>query len=264
MFRDKFDLVFSIGGNCVCAMFLNETRLRMASSPFDWLSGAPFEERIDTLCSRFRDFLGRENVVWHSPGQGDRGNDVYRDAVHGYLFVHDFPRGKPIDESFPEVRAKYERRIARLLKRLDAGVRACLVWWSPDTPPSDEACRTGIERVREAFPNSDCKLVVFENDKSLGHGKVEEDFLSEHCLKIRGAIAPEGCGILGDRNLNVGMYRRIRIGGRLAAERRKFAFRRALARLLSLWHANRESRKKSRKSWEARLCRKGHAESVGW
>lgn len=264
MFRDRFDLVFSIGGNCACAMFLNETKLRMASSPFDWLSSAPFEERIDTLCSRFRGFLVRENIAWHSPGQGDRASDVYMDTVHGYRFVHDFPKNTPLDESFPRVRAKYDRRIARLLKRLDDGARACLVWWSLDMHPSDEACRAGIERVREAFPNSDCKLIVFENDKSFGLGKTAEHPLSEHCLKIRGAIAPDGCSVLGDRDLNVGMYRRIRIGGRLAAERRRFVVLRALARLLSLWHLDRESRKRAREAWEARLWRKGGAESVGW
>ena len=260
MFKDRFDLVFSIGGSCVCAIYLNETRLRMASSPFDWISLAPFGERIRTLCARFDGFLDLGNLVLyeradeHHPGHP---NDLYRDSSSGYCFVHDFPRQVPAAESFPAVKAKYDRRIGRLLGRLDGGVRACLVWWSPGDPPSDEECVDGIARVRAAFPNSDCKLIVFANDLSTGRRELREHRLSDDCLKIVGPIAPEGSGLVGDRELNLGAFGRIRAGGRLAAGRRRAKFRRALVKFLSLWHFSRSGRVRARKAWEARLGGRG-------
>ena len=264
MFKEKFDFVFSLGGNCASAMFLNETKLRMASSPFDWIVANTLKAHIDTLCTRFRDFLLRENVVWHGPGRGDRGNDVYRDNAQGYLFVHDFPKGMSLDESFPKVRAKYDRRIARLLKRLDEGSKACLVWWRADICVPDDECRDGIERVRAAFPNSDCRLLVFENDKSFGRGEWTEEELSPNCIKIRGLIDPDGSDVLGDKELNVRLYRRIGVGGRLAAERRRFALARALARVLSFWFPSRAMRKRVREALEARFLRKGESGAIGW
>ena len=264
MFDTKFNLIVSIGGNCACAMYLNELGIRMRSYPFDWLSWASFGQRIDTLCGRFAGFLEKQNVAWYGPGTGDNANDVYLDGVTGYRFVHDFPKGMTYDEAYPLVRAKYDRRIARLLDELDRGISVCLVWWSVDMHPTDAECSAAIERVRQTFPKSDCRLLVFENDMACSSGHVEERPLSEHCLKVVGCIAPEGSGVLGLQKTNRRIFRRLRMGPALAAEQRRHDARRALVHLLTFWHLDRAARKRARAFWKARLGGGGQGKKIGW
>lgn len=263
-FDCRFDLVFSIGGNCSCAMYLNETGLRMQSSPFDWIAIAPFAQRIETLCCRFGDFLRRENLSWVSPGIGDAANDIYEDKVTGYRFVHDFPRSQPFEESYPAVRAKYDRRISRLLAQLDAGISACLVWWSDVLHPTDAECMAGIERVRRTYPLSDCRLLVFENNRSAGAGRCELRRLSANCVKVVGDIAPDGSGLMGDKRLCTPVFRSLRKGPILATRYRKQILQRMLVRLLTFWHVDHEARKRARAVWKARLGGGGQGKKVRW
>lgn len=264
LFDASFDLVFSIGGNCACAMFLKETRRRIQSSPFDWIANASFTQRFDTLCGRFEDFLHKDNLVWFSHGVGDATNEIYADRVTGYRFVHDFPKDMSFDEAFPGVRAKYDRRISRLLSQLDGGVSACLVWWSDVMHPTDAECAACAERVRKAFPKSDCRVLVFENDPEAGPSRLDVRHLSPYCTKVVGATAPAGSGFFGDHDLNVRVFRGLRLGRKLAANYRVYAFKRLIIHLLTFWHFNREDRKQARARWRDRLIKAEPRAAVGW
>lgn len=264
MFDERFDLVFGLGANCACAMYLNNTAYRMRSLPFDWIAKASFTQRVATLCSRFSGFLAKENVVFALEPPAGRPHNVYRDTVQGYEFVHDFPKGMSYEDSYPEVRAKYDRRIARLLGLLDGGISACLVWWSADMKAEDSDCVFGIEEIRRAFPKSDCRLLVFENDLSFPRGRAEEIRLSEFCIKVRGCLAPSELGMLGDEKLNLRYLRRLRRGSVLRSEYLRHVVLRAIAHVLSSFHLTRKARKESRRYWRARLKGQTVRKELGW
>ncbi len=47
--KHKYDIIYSLGSNCACALYLNKYALRTTSGPFDWVSEMSFENRIDLI-----------------------------------------------------------------------------------------------------------------------------------------------------------------------------------------------------------------------
>lgn len=61
-FSKKFDLIVSIGEDCSCTSYLRRCNLQKLSYPFDWLTNAPFENRIDLIINDFNDFLNIDDL----------------------------------------------------------------------------------------------------------------------------------------------------------------------------------------------------------
>lgn len=38
MHNNKFDMIYSIGEDCACSLYMNKLKLRKVSGPFDWLT----------------------------------------------------------------------------------------------------------------------------------------------------------------------------------------------------------------------------------
>jgi len=246
-------------------MYLNELGLRLTSSPFDWLCGVDLCRNAQTLSERFANFLKRENIVWHVQGRDDRSNDVYRDIANGYVHIHDFPKGMSLDESYPLVREKYDRRITRLLERLDGGCTICFVWRSNGGVTEDADCVSAVKMMREAFSASDIRLLVMQDIPSFEAGRLEvRDLAGGLCVKAEGHFRsddPED--MTGDRNWHLRVLGALRRSAEGAKAWRKHALGRAIAHLMSLGHLSREGRKRSRLYWMARIL-KTKSSSVGW
>lgn len=52
---------------------------------------------------------------------------LYRNKRTNFLYVHDFPKDRAFEESFDEVRKKYERRVRRLYEEIEKARRALLI-----------------------------------------------------------------------------------------------------------------------------------------
>ena len=57
MKKKTYDIIYSIGYDCSCALYIKETGLRLTSGPFDWLTHASIEERFAALLNEFDDFF---------------------------------------------------------------------------------------------------------------------------------------------------------------------------------------------------------------
>lgn len=44
---NRYDVIYSLGRDCSCAMYMRQTNLRSCSGPFDWLTHAGFEKRFE-------------------------------------------------------------------------------------------------------------------------------------------------------------------------------------------------------------------------
>lgn len=166
MFRAKFDRVISIGEQCGCALYLRKHFLRFASYPLDWIGGPDFGTRVDLITRRFAGFLEREDLVF-SEVTPDMKHDVWVNKVTGFHFVHDFDHGKAMDEAFPEVKRKYDRRIERFFRHIDAARRVLLVYWSRDKMVPAEELVPAQQRLSRFF-GKDVYLLVIQHDATGG------------------------------------------------------------------------------------------------
>ncbi len=209
----KYDFVCSIGENCATAAYLKMCCLRDASYPFDWVAGMPMQLRVDMLLNGFQGFLEKENLVpedFYPFGQDkETGTPVktYRDKYTNVIFVHDFTDPIPFDEAFPKVKAKYDRRITRLLKKIQDSKQILLISRQWKDPYDYKDVLKMQERLAEAYPDKLINLLLLENDNT--KSAPEYVPLSEHVLLVRHALV--GKGYKGNVPNNMSIFSQIRM-----------------------------------------------------
>ena len=162
----EYDFVASLGYDCHCATMLRKCGLRSCSSPLDWLTAAPLETRLKLVETRFAGFLEKGNMkkLEKEPGAPGKGNDHYEDAATGLRFFHDFRETLSFDESYSQVKAKYDRRIARLYDNVGKSRKTLFVWCDPMRPLSEDDRAVAESRLRAAFPGKDVRLLFVSSD----------------------------------------------------------------------------------------------------
>ena len=60
----KYDIIYSIGSNCACALYLNQNDLRLTSGPFDWITGVDFNTKINFILEEFKGFCDKNNLEY--------------------------------------------------------------------------------------------------------------------------------------------------------------------------------------------------------
>ena len=176
MIRKRYDLVFSIGEACLCAGILGKLELRNFSSPFDWISGAVLEERVQILLSNFADFINREDL--EKIGQRDmpEPRDIYLNHRNQITFNHDFPLNGNLEKDYPKIRAKYEHRIKKLLSTISTSKSVLMVYMELPTTehklPQSTLQRL-VNQVNERFKDTKIDLLYIAHDENMSDGRGE-------------------------------------------------------------------------------------------
>ena len=107
LFDTKFDLVVSIGEDCACSSYLRRCKLQDFSYPFDWLTKASFQSRLDLILNDFSNFLDKNDLYpLEKPKTGivDEKCDYWADKRYDFYFYHDFPIGEQLEQSYIKVK----------------------------------------------------------------------------------------------------------------------------------------------------------------
>lgn len=162
-----YDFVFGLGRACACTQTLRKAGLQHLSLPWDWIAvdfdnTAPdLLDRVNIICNDFKDWFNIEDFVYRGPVAGP-GKDHYHNNRSGVVFLHDFPKGVPLEESFPAIRDKYDRRVKRFVQLIKEAKQPILIVCmdSPmarSTPIAD--CQTARKRLSEHFPTADFEFL---------------------------------------------------------------------------------------------------------
>lgn len=175
----KYDFIFGIGRACACSQSLRRAGLQLLSLPWDWLAinpkpeGSDLHIRLHIMENGFSDWLNKEDLVF-AGHHAEYGKDQYRNVRYNIVHPHDFPRDVPLDESYPAVKAKYDRRVARF-KRLVAEARSGVLAVYMDTPVSPKAsvaeCKEAHKRLQSLYPQVKVDFLML----SLAEGRRFDD-----------------------------------------------------------------------------------------
>ena len=175
----KYDFIFSVGRACACSQSLRRAGLQLLSLPWDWLTINPKPEgpdlpiRLHIMETGFSDWLQKDDLVFVSH-HAENGKDQYRNTRYSIVLPHDFPRDVPLDESYPAVKEKYDRRTARF-KRLVAEARSSVLAVYMDTPVSSKtdtaSCKEAHRRLQALYPHVKVDFLMI----SLEEGRRFED-----------------------------------------------------------------------------------------
>lgn len=181
----KYDFVFSIGEACSCTQVLRQQGLQNASYPFDWLFGSTLVKRCEILANEFKDFIRKEDLEFSYEERSVKCY-AYHNKLNGITFNHDFLKSLEFDEAYPLVKEKYDRRIKRLLKRIENSNSVLVVYLeSPITNHPDisnEEILQGYSILKEKFGDK-INLLYIKNSKQ---EVVIEEFEDGKITKVSG------------------------------------------------------------------------------
>ena len=166
-FSNKFDIVFSIGEDCSCTSYLRRCNLQNYSYPFDWLTNAPFKNRITLIYDDFENFLNINDLkplVKKANNENEKKFDLYENIKNEIYFYHDFPAGLNINESHKIVSEKYQRRIKRFYNEIEKSQKILFVWLSHSKLHSEEKIIDAYEKLHNKFSNKEIYLLIIENN----------------------------------------------------------------------------------------------------
>lgn len=174
----KYDIIYSIGSDCACAKYLRILGLRKASGPFDWVKSAPFESRIELILNKFAGFFEKEDLAFFPPENVDEPGKTHncQNLKTGFCFIHDFPYSQSLDESYPDVSAKYARRITRFYQFIEQNKKVLLVWFSRTSVVEDEVLKKYKEHLEQKF-GKNIELLIIENADLAPHQPKDQSIM---------------------------------------------------------------------------------------
>ena len=113
---EEYENVISLGYFCSVASEIERMGLRTHSGPFDWQACVDFKKRIELIDTWFKEFF----VFLNEEGLYQKVSEpqIYFMKAVGVFLVHDFTMYKSLAEQLPEVRRKYERRVASFYRQI--------------------------------------------------------------------------------------------------------------------------------------------------
>lgn len=119
--KNKYDLIFSIGGSCCSASQLKARNKRYSSLPFDWLfhkDSSTLYKLAECFSDDFKNFFLFDNLKELSVNERGNGDKYqYKDLYTGYCFIHDFGNFSK-EKSYEYNKEKYIRRLKRLYDQI--------------------------------------------------------------------------------------------------------------------------------------------------
>lgn len=173
VFKNKYDCIFSMGSACFSAELLTKAKLRVFSSPFDWLRGGNFKTRGELICNGFKDFLDIEYL--EKTGQRDYPErcDIYLNKYNGIGFFHDFPKDEILADSHPKVKEKYDRRIDRLIEKLCHSEHSLIIYMEmfEDDINDKGVILPLIDKINKKFNKSSIDLLYIKHNQNMKDGE---------------------------------------------------------------------------------------------
>ena len=162
--KKQYDLIFSLGAACSCTQSLREAGLQLASFPLDWIGVVPPSRKAQWIRDGYPHLFELNDFEVTGKREG-HPMLLVRNLRTGLSHPHDFPVGKTVEESYPEVRARYERRIAHFDSLLQRSKNILAVY---TTQPNDapfpasefESCRIILN---EKLPDAKIDILAFQH-----------------------------------------------------------------------------------------------------
>jgi len=204
----KYDLAFALGSSCTATDVLRQAGLQFTAFPLDWIGRLSVRTCAELIFGGFEDFLSLSRIRIEDDLDDGRFRHCVDDGL-GTAFSHDFPVGKSVEEAYPAVKEKYDRRIARFLSLLKQS-KSVLVVWIGDfrdgrdgVSSTDEDFRHAAERLSMRYPRTKFDFMVFELPPAGGDARpadVSRDGFRRITLSYRDvAEGPESWKIQTDR-----------------------------------------------------------------
>lgn len=129
--------------------------------------GRGLKRKVDLIVNDCRDILNREDLIEFEacPTLPDYPKRWVRNKRTGLQCVHEFCKDKSIDEQYPEVIEKYQRRIKRMYESIENAKKVLFVFFT-----RKEECERAIaqtKKISKKFPQKNINWLFIMHDDSI-------------------------------------------------------------------------------------------------
>jgi hypothetical protein len=126
--KGSYDAIFSLGDLCLASIQLRKNNLRPFAGVIDWM-GSPFLHDVNRLLTnRFTSFMELQHLTIRGYANADML--LVSDDTYNIMSNHDFVASKntlTYLATYPEVKAKFDRRIKRFIEKMETSRRILFV-----------------------------------------------------------------------------------------------------------------------------------------
>ncbi|MDF2927536.1 MAG: hypothetical protein K0R57_6450 [Paenibacillaceae bacterium] len=118
--KGTYDAIFSLGHLCLASIQLEKNNLRSFAGVVDWMASYNLSDINRALTNRFAGFMEYRNL--QVVGQASDKLYLVIDSEYNIISNHDFfthNNFPPHMAAYPEIKAKFDRRIARFLDKME-------------------------------------------------------------------------------------------------------------------------------------------------
>lgn len=178
--KKRFDAIISIGNLCASTENLRKCQLQFYTYPIDWVAGGDVIHRTKLILNGCENLIQLETLEKFAENTLSRvPKHVCKNTANQMVFNHDFPLHQTIEESFPAVKAKYDRRIARLQKHMAESDSILFVWLDSIIENADcsyEKIEQAYELIKEKFGDK-ASFLALKNEAGRSYkDRIEKDY----------------------------------------------------------------------------------------
>ncbi len=166
--KGAYSAVYSLGDLCVAAIQLEKNGLRPLAGPLDWMSSPDLSDVNRLLANRFAGFMDYSHLAVE--GKASERLYLVKETAYNIYSNHDFfthNNFPPHLAAYPEVKAKYDRRVERFLQKAASGKRILFIRTGGTREQAAE-----LEAVLSRFVVHDFRVLLV-NHTAVG-GLIEE------------------------------------------------------------------------------------------
>ncbi len=131
--KGNYHAIYSLGDLCLAALQLRKNNLRPYAGPLDWMSSPNLSNVSLLLKNRYEGFMDKANLIPSGYSTGVNSSEQYlcmTDMTYQIVSSHDFKASQNTFTNlatYPEVRAKFDRRIERFMDNLSRSDRLLFI-----------------------------------------------------------------------------------------------------------------------------------------
>lgn len=178
--KGTYDAIFSLGDLCLAAIQLEKNHLRPFAGVLDWMASYNLSDVNRLLTNRFAGFMEYRNLT--TIGAASEKLWLVVDSEYNFISNHDFfthNNFPPHLAAYPEIKAKYDRRIARFLDKMENGRNILFI----RTEGTLEQARE-LESILSGLVKHDFKVLLIQHNKDISD-MVENDWPLKKVISLQ-------------------------------------------------------------------------------
>lgn len=178
--KGTYDAIFTLGDLCLAAIQLEKNQLRPYAGVLDWMASYHLSDVNRLLTNRFARFMNYENLK--IVGAASEKLLLVAETEYNVVSNHDFMTqyNTPSQlHAYPEIKAKYDRRIARFLERMEKSKHILFI----RTEGTLEEARE-LEEVLSRLVRHDFKVLLIQHKLEV-NGIVESDWPLKRVISVQ-------------------------------------------------------------------------------